>query len=262
MNVSVNGCQIHYSTGGREPKADEPVILLIHGAGMDSTVWQLQTRWLAFKGYRVIALDLPGHGRSKGKILRNIASMADWVASFLNAVGISGCTVVGHSMGGLVGLEFVSRYPGYVRSIGLLGVSTRMVVHPDLLKAAKKNKKIASALICDWGYSARLHIGGNPTIGAWAIEGGRRIIERASPGVLASDLLACDSYKDAEKAARNISCKTLFLLGRDDKMVSKKQLEPLSEAIKGSKVLVLEEAGHMMMFEAPVLTNKALLRIV
>ena len=155
MNIKINGHQVHFSTGGREAKPDELAVLLIHGAGMDSTIWQLQTRWLAFKGYRVFALDLPGHGQSKGKAIRSIAAMADWVASFLNTVAVSNCAVIGHSMGGLVALDLVARYPECARSLGLLGVSGRMPVHPDLLKAAKTNLKIASALICDWGYSPR-----------------------------------------------------------------------------------------------------------
>jgi pimeloyl-ACP methyl ester carboxylesterase len=60
MIVAVDGHQAHASTGGVELSGTDPVVLLIHGAGMDSTVWQLQTRYLAHRGLRAVAVDLPG----------------------------------------------------------------------------------------------------------------------------------------------------------------------------------------------------------
>ena len=50
MIVDVDGALAHSSTGGVELSGDDPVVLLIHGAGHDSTVWQLQTRYLAYRG--------------------------------------------------------------------------------------------------------------------------------------------------------------------------------------------------------------------
>ena len=87
---------------------------LIHGAGMDSTVWQLQTRYLAYRGFRAVAVDLPAHGHSEGDPLASIEAMADWVARFVEAAGFESVHVVGHSMGTFIALELASRYPEIV----------------------------------------------------------------------------------------------------------------------------------------------------
>ncbi len=115
MIVTVDGHEAHASTGGVEFAGDDPVVLLIHGAGMDSTVWQLQTRYLAYRGFRAVAVDLPGHGRSDGRRPGfGRAEMADWVARFVDAAGLGSVHVVGHSMGTFIALELASRYADIV----------------------------------------------------------------------------------------------------------------------------------------------------
>ena len=66
MEIIIEGKKSHAATGGRKGKDDEPAVIFIHGAGMDRTAWQLQTRNVAHNGCRVFAVDLPGHGRSEG----------------------------------------------------------------------------------------------------------------------------------------------------------------------------------------------------
>ena len=61
--------------------------MLLHGAGFDHTTWALHSRWFAHHGYRVLAPDLPGHGRSTGAPLPSIADMAEWTAALLAAAG-------------------------------------------------------------------------------------------------------------------------------------------------------------------------------
>ena len=73
MQLRVDGKAVFAATGGRDFAADRPVVVMIHGAGMDHVVWALQARSLAFRGRSVLALDLPGHGRSEGPALPSIA---------------------------------------------------------------------------------------------------------------------------------------------------------------------------------------------
>ena len=116
MIVSVDGVAAHASTGGIELSGSDPVVVLIHGAGMDSTVWQLQTRYLAHRGFRAVAVDLPGHGRSAGEALGSVEAMADWVARFVAAAGFDAVHVVGHSMGTFIALELAGRHAAILRS--------------------------------------------------------------------------------------------------------------------------------------------------
>ena len=60
-------------------------VILIHGAGFDHTAWRFQTRFLAGRGFRVLAPDLPGHGSSEGPTLASIDEMAAWLGDLAGA---------------------------------------------------------------------------------------------------------------------------------------------------------------------------------
>ena len=79
MKLTVNKEEVFASTGGRPFDKNKPLVIFLHGSGFDHTVWMLQTRYFAFHGYSVLALDLPGHGLSKGKCLTSIEDMAEWI---------------------------------------------------------------------------------------------------------------------------------------------------------------------------------------
>jgi pimeloyl-ACP methyl ester carboxylesterase len=69
MELTVNRRKVFAATGGRPFDAALPTVIFLHGAGMDHTVWALQTRYFAHHGQGVLAVDLPGHGRSGGSAL-------------------------------------------------------------------------------------------------------------------------------------------------------------------------------------------------
>ena len=82
LNLIVDGKTAHAANGSRENSPHEPTVVLIHGAGLDRTIWQMQTRNIAFQGCRVFAVDLPGHGYSEGPALESVEEMANWVIRF------------------------------------------------------------------------------------------------------------------------------------------------------------------------------------
>ncbi len=85
MELRVRGKRVFAGTGGRAFDPALTAAVFLHGAGMDHTVWALQTRSFAHHGRGVLALDLPGHGGSEGPALASIAAMADWVLEALRA---------------------------------------------------------------------------------------------------------------------------------------------------------------------------------
>jgi pimeloyl-ACP methyl ester carboxylesterase len=251
MNISVNGNEAFASTGGREFDRSQPTIVLLHGAGFDQTAWALHSRWFAHHGYGVLAPDMPGHGRSCGAPLRTIAEMADWTAALLEAAGVEKATLIGHSMGSLVALETAARYPAKVSALGLIGTTATMNVGPDLLKAAEANNHAAVDMVSIWGLGFDAELGGSLAPGLWMHGGAQRVLERCRPGVLFSDLCACNAYQDALAAAAKITIPTTLVLGERDLMTPSRGGKALAAALPNSRTVVLSGAGHMMMAERP-----------
>ena len=113
---------------GAEAKTKQGVEPHIHGAENDHSVWGLQSRWFAHHGFSVLAVDLPGHGRSEGALLPSVEAQADWLVSLLDAAGVKAAALVGHSMGSLISLEAASRFPERVAKIALVGSAVPMPV--------------------------------------------------------------------------------------------------------------------------------------
>ena len=160
MDLVVDGHCVFAATGGRPRQAGHPEIVLIHGAGMDHSVWTLQSRSLAHRGRNVLALDLPGHGRSGGAPLASIDEIASWVLRVLDAAGCDSAALVGHSMGALVALAAAAARPERVRGLVLLGAALSMPVHPDLLRAARAGDPSAADFITSWGFGRRAQMAG------------------------------------------------------------------------------------------------------
>lgn len=258
MELGRDGRTVFAATGGADFEPKRPVVVFLHGAGMDHSVWTLQARYFAHHGRSVLALDLPGHGRSHGPAPASIEAYADWLADLIAAAGVERAALVGHSMGALIALETAAQAPERVRALALLGVAARMPVHPDLLAAAERGDPAAIELITAWAYGKPAHLGGHKAPGLWMLGGGRRLLERSRAGVLANDLRACDGYGGALAAAARVSAATLFLLGALDRMTPPKAAEPLLAALRGAKSITLQGAGHMMMVESPDATLAAL----
>jgi pimeloyl-ACP methyl ester carboxylesterase len=251
MNLQVGGKQAFVATGGREFDPSLPAVVLIHGAGFDHTAWALHSRWFAHNGFSVLVPDLPGHGRSAGPALRSIAEMADWTAALLNAAGAGKAHLIGHSMGSLIALETAARHPDKVSALSLIGTAATMTVGPDLLKAAEANDQAAIDMVSIWGLGFSAELGGSLAPGLWMHGGAQRTLQQCAPGVLYSDLAACNAYADALTSAAKVTVPTKVMIGERDMMTPAKAGKALAAAIPNARTVVLGGAGHMMMSERP-----------
>jgi len=262
MEFSVNGQSTYIYSGARAFDASLPSVLFIHGAGLDHTVWILQSRWFAHHGYNALAVDLPGHGRSHGSALDSIDKMAAWVWDCMDALNVPHAHLVGHSMGALVALAAAASAPERARFTGLLGIAVPMPVSEPLLKSAKENSPDAIEMLNLWGFGASAHLGGNATPGMWMLGGGKRLMERAAPGVIYTDLNACNQYLDGLQDAGSVACHALLILGQKDLMTPLRAAQALADALVDSETVVLEKSGHAMLSERPEQVLDQLIRIV
>ena len=251
MELQVDGKRAFATTGGRSHEPGQEAVVLVHGAGMNRTVWVLQTRYFAHHGRNVLAVDLPGHGRSEGPLLTSVGDMADWLSRLMDAADIEAASVVGHSMGSLIALELCARFPKRVVAAALLSTAYPMVVSEELLSSARANDHQAIDMIKVWGHGRGAHLGGHKAPGLWMTGGAERLLEKASDDVLYTDLCACNDYRDGLDAASRVRCPVLLVLGREDRMTPPRAVRDLADAIPSARTVFLDACGHMSMIERP-----------
>lgn len=251
MIIEVNNQRTYIYTGAKAFLPDQPTIVFVHGNGLDHTVWHLQSRYFAHHGKNVLAVDLPGHGRSRGGPLTTISDMGDWIVDVLDVLDIVRADIVGHSMGSLVTLEAAARHPQRISRLILIGTAVPMPVSDLLLNAAKENKFDAFDMINLWGHSNFGQMGGNQAPGMWMSASTVRLLARSRPGVLYAGLNACHQYRHGLESGAKLQCPTLMILGRLDTMTPVRRAHDLEQVIPDVKTRVLEKCGHMLMAEKP-----------
>ncbi len=127
-HTSVDGRAVEYLVAG-----DGPVLVLLHGDGETARDWRWVMPGLAAAGHRVLALSLPGHGGSASADSYAQEDLADWLASVLEALGLDRATVIGNSIGALMGLHLTLRRPDLVERLVLVdSAGLGRVVNPVL----------------------------------------------------------------------------------------------------------------------------------
>jgi len=258
MKLDVGGKEVFAYAANHELDPAKRTVLFIHGAGLDHSWFGLQSRYFGYHGWNVLAVDLPGHGRSAGPPLDAIGAMADWLVKVLDAAKVERACLVGHSMGTLVALDCAGRHPARVERVALIATANPMRVGEAFLDAAKRNAYDAFDMHTIWGHAAQQPLGRDQTPGMWSYGDAQARLERLAPGVLYNDLKACNDYADGLESAAKVRCPALLILGERDLMTPLKGAKALKEKLHDVKSVVLGPSGHSLMAEAPDATLDAL----
>lgn len=255
MHIQVNGAPLYAYTGGKAFDPAKPTVVFVHGVLNDHSVWILQSRYLANHGWNVLAIDLPGHGRSGGEPPATVESAADTVLALLAAVGVEQAALVGHSFGSLIALEAASRAPAHVSHLVMVGTAFPMKVSPALLEGAVKAPEKAIAMVNNFSHSTLAPPPSALGPGTWLYGGSRALMRRvlaSNPkvNVFYTGFKACDDYAGGETAMAAVHCPTLFLVGRHDQMTPPKSAKALAQHARLAKIVEVN-AGHSLMTEAP-----------
>ncbi|MBI5932460.1 MAG: alpha/beta hydrolase [Chloroflexi bacterium] len=232
---------IFYFSNGAE-NASRPPLVFIHGAGGTHLHWPHQVRRLS--NQRVLALDLPGHGKSAGFGSQSISDYANQIVGFLDAARLNAAVFIGHSMGSAIALTLALNFPKRVLGLGLVGSGARLRVNPQILESTASDLLFPHAikLINEAEFSANV----SPRLKELAAQRMNEI----RPSVLHGDFLACNEF-DVMSRLAEISKPTLILCGADDILTPVKYSEFLHSHIANSRLVIVPDAGHMAMLEAP-----------
>jgi pimeloyl-ACP methyl ester carboxylesterase len=262
MKFSVQGQPTYAYTGGRPLLDGQPLMVLVHGAQHDHSVWGLQSRYLAHHGYSMLALDLPAHGRSAGAPLQSIEQMAGWLSEAVPAAcanaglaQVPATVVAGHSMGSLIALEASGLRLPWLKAIALVATAVPMRVSDALLEAARNDEDRAFDMINFWSSAGINHRPGTPGPGFSTYVQNRRLMERQRAGVLHADFQACNAYAAGMERAKTLALPVLFLLAGRDQMTPAKAAAKVIAAARSAGVDVwveeVERSGHNLMGEHP-----------
>lgn len=239
---------LYYTVSGDPARGKLPIILL-HGAGSDHLCWPLHLRRL--RGYRVIALDLPGHGRSEGVALHSVEAYARSVIEFMNAMGIYRVLIVGHSLGGAIALMTAFRFPDRVTAIGMIASGARLPLPKPLLK-----------LLDDPNWTPKVLAFLESHLFAPATR--RDLITRvmkglyqAKPEVLVSDWRAASNF-DLCNELSNIDQPVWLATGSADLLTPPMLVAYLQRHLPHAVMQIIPDAGHMVLLERPGILAESL----
>jgi pimeloyl-ACP methyl ester carboxylesterase len=265
MYITVNAQKIYAYTGGKPFDAAKPTLVFIHGVLNDHSVWILQSRYFAHHGYNVLAIDLPGHGKSEGSCPKTVEEAAELILALLKAAGLQEAALIGHSWGSLIALHAASLAPEHglrVTHLALVGTAFPMKVSPALLDASLNEPMKAIEMVNTFSHSMLAPPPSALGPGTWLYGGSRALMRR----VLASNtkenafhtgFSACDRYDGAFSALNQLLAHTesaqtaiLFIVGQADQMTTPKAAKSLIDKAPGAKVARVS-GGHAMMTESP-----------
>jgi len=242
---------------------NKAAIFLIHGLGTEASSWTYQFDALASAGYRPIAPDLPGFGRSTFTGEKwSIRYAADAIISLADRLKIDRFYLAGISMGGTVALQMAIQYPGRINSLIL--INTFATLRPKRWN--------------EWFYLLRRYIRARVRgAGSQAELTASRIFPGVDQQELREQLIRhirqADSivYKqamreialfDARREIRNIQIPSLVISGRNDTTVPLENQRDLYTRIPGCQMIVIENAGHGVIIDQPDHVNQTMIQFI
>ena len=235
-----------------------PTVLMLHGIGGGHLAFAPQVETLAGAGYRAIAWDMPGYGRSAPIEPYTFKGLAQSCVDLIDALQCESVVLVGHSMGGMVAQEVVARRPDKVSRLVLAGTSAAFGKRTDgrsaeawaqqfvaqrtaPLDAGKSMAEVAQVLVPQM-------------TGPGALPEGLRLAEHCMGGVPAATYrraLECLVTFDRQQQLADIRVPTLLIGGEFDRVAAPAVMKQMADSIPRARYAELKGIGHLMNLEAP-----------
>lgn len=250
-----DGRELNVLTAG--PKG-VPTIVFLHGLGGSQATWQLVLGELADR-YRLIAIDLPGHGRSSaGDADYSVAGHAAAVAEALTSIVTKGAVIVGHSLGGVIGLTIALDHPDLVSSLVLVdsaglggGISSELTT----LMAGEPGVETARGLLALFYADQRLvadravaDMAATQTEDAWAAQ------QATARAAFSGDRQQVSLLP----RVRDVDIPVLILWGDQDRVLPMADGVAVLSRLPDATLRVLGGIGHVPQVEAAALTATAI----
>jgi pimeloyl-ACP methyl ester carboxylesterase len=234
------------------------VIVLLHGFLGSHEVWSEFSKKLS-KRFRVIAIDLPGHGRTPSiGYYHSTELLAQSVKAVMDTVGVRRYVVAGHSMGGYAALAFAELFPENVSGICLFNSTS----YADSEEKKKERSKVIRLV-----KKEHRHYVGEVVTSLFApnnlhrlkdeVNKVKRIASEVSKQSIINSLEGMKERKSRDLILKFAEYPVLFVIGKKDSVINYETMYPQMGLCKYPSVLMVEEGGHMCFYEEPVESLKA-----
>jgi len=256
MFIEFEGLQVRYSDRG----SGDSVILLLHGFGGDLDNWMFNLGALSEK-HRLLALDLPGHGKSSKTIIDpSINGMEKFVSKFLELLDLTSVNIVGHSMGGAIAIQMMLDHPQTVKSITLIGsAGLGTNINNDYLnrfveyQTPQEMTRVLQQLFADKSLVSHQLV--EEILNYKRMDGVETALKALSETLksLGQQTILADNLVASGKPV-------LLIWGREDQIIPVSHAENFSAAAGTNvKIEIFESAGHMVHMEKASEVNRCLL---
>lgn len=230
----------------RSPQANLNIIL-IHGAGGNHLVWPAALRRLP--DANVYAIDLSGHGRSRGNGYAQIEAYATEIVQFIKHLDLDNVILIGHSMGGAIAQTLALHHLPELAGLVLIGTGAKLRVSPTILDQIIPNFEQAVTTVNQFAWTTNTP----PEM----VSRGRDLLSETAPAIMHNDFTACDRF-DIRPQLNQINIPTLVIAATDDSLTPPKNGRFLADHIPEAQFVLLDGVGHMMMIEKPGETAEAI----
>ena len=245
-----------------EPRGDKAnkSILFIHGFPFDKSMWNEQAELLA-NDHFVVTFDMRGHGESaagSGQYL--VEFYVDDVIAIMEHLGLEKTCLCGLSMGGYTAMRAVDREPQ--RFSGLVLCDTKSSPDSNEAKINRANQ-IKTLLAGNKAQFVEAQIKALLAPKTFesnkqTVERVRNMIESTSDTALIGTMIALSARMDMTGSLTRITVPTLIIVGKQDRITTLTDAGEMHAAIKGSRMAVVHDAGHLSNLENTTEFNAAL----
>ncbi len=253
--VYVFGQRIHYYEAGQGPH-----VILLHGLGGEGSNWAANI-WTLAQKYHMVAPDQIGFGQSDKPLIEyRIETFVDFLKAFMVSLNIPKASLVGNSLGGWIAVDFTVRHPEMVEKLVLVDAAglrpqggdfgPLVDLNPGSVDGMRKllehvvyNKQVVTEELAARLFEQRLKKGDGYTI-QWFSAG----------------MVSGNQFED-EKLGE-IRAPTLVVWGRDDQLLRPTMGERFQKDIRGAKLVVLDQCGHVPQLEKAEEFNAAVLKFL
>ena len=259
-SIDIDNLHLSYLDGG-----SGEAILLIHGFGANKDSWNRFARHLTDK-FRVIALDLPGHGASSSRLENryDIESQAHRLALFVNKLGLERFHIFGSSMGGMISIYYTHKHPDHVRTLGLM--SSAGVLSPvpsEFMRLLDKGQNPLLIHSKDEFNNMLKFVMTDPPYIPWFAKNAvyqeymaRQAINKKIFDDISNEGMASFPFLS------EIKDPVFIIWGEDDRVLDVSSVSVFEERIPNTHAVILKDTGHAPMMERPKVSAEHYLKFM